>query len=294
MKGEFYLSNNTNTPKKTLKELNLLDRFLFAEAMDDPENMKILLDIILGQNTDLKHPPQTEKEKRTDPENRMIRLDVYAIDSNDTIYNTEAQSTNTLNLPKRSRFYQGVIDSRLLEPGDIDFNKMNPLYIIIVTPFDLFKKGLYRYTFRMKCEEMSGIGLGDAATRIFLNTHGTHPELVSPELIEFLNYMEHTTDEVAASCESPRIKQMHERIQSIRNNEQIGVKYMQQWEEKILEQKENQEIGRREGRQEGLVAGQEKINLLISKLSSLGRTDDIIRSASDPAFQQQLLDEFHL
>ena len=65
---------------------------------------------------------------------------------------------------------------------------------------------------------------------------------------------------------------------------------MQQWEEKILEQKENQEIGRREG----LVAGQEKINLLISKLSSLGRTDDIIRSASDPAFQQQLLDEFHL
>ena len=106
--------------------------------------------------------------------------------------------------------------------------------------------------------------------------------------------MEHTTDEVAASCESPRIKQMHERIQAIRNNEQIGVKYMQQWEEKILEQKENQEIGRREGRQEGLVAGQEKINLLISKLSSLGRTDDIIRSASDPVFQQQLLDEFHL
>lgn len=98
--------------------------------------------------------------------------------------------------------------------------------------------------------------------------------------------MEHTTDEVATACESPRIKQMHERIQAIRNNEQIGVKYMQQWEEKILEQKENLEIGRQEG--------QKKINLLISKLSSLGRTDDIIRSASDPAFQQQLLDEFHL
>ena len=65
---------------------------------------------------------------------------------------------------------------------------------------------------------------------------------------------------------------------------------MQQWEEKILEQKENQEIGREIGRQEE----RKKLNLLITKLSSIGRTDDIIKAASDPEFQQQLLEEFHL
>ena len=32
---------------KDLKELNLLDRFLFAEAMEDPENMRDVLEIIL-------------------------------------------------------------------------------------------------------------------------------------------------------------------------------------------------------------------------------------------------------
>ena len=48
--------------RKSLKELNLLDKFLFDEAMDDPENVKTMLDIILSQNTNLKHPPQTEKE----------------------------------------------------------------------------------------------------------------------------------------------------------------------------------------------------------------------------------------
>ena len=47
--------------RKSLKELNLLDKFLFDEAMDDPENVKTMLDIILSQNTNLKHPPQTEK-----------------------------------------------------------------------------------------------------------------------------------------------------------------------------------------------------------------------------------------
>ena len=43
--------------KRKLKDLNLLDKFLFDEAMEDEENMKTLLDIILGQNTHLKQPP---------------------------------------------------------------------------------------------------------------------------------------------------------------------------------------------------------------------------------------------
>ena len=41
--------------RKSLKELNLLDKFLFDEAMDDPENVKTMLDIIL-LNTRGKHP----------------------------------------------------------------------------------------------------------------------------------------------------------------------------------------------------------------------------------------------
>ena len=34
---------------KSLKDLTLLNRFLFAEAMDDPVNMRNLLEIILGR-----------------------------------------------------------------------------------------------------------------------------------------------------------------------------------------------------------------------------------------------------
>ena len=49
---------------KTLKDLNLLDRFLFAEAADDPEFMELVLEIILGKEIVLKHLPQTEKENR--------------------------------------------------------------------------------------------------------------------------------------------------------------------------------------------------------------------------------------
>ena len=37
----------------------------------------------------------------------------------DVIYEVEAQKENTHNLPKRSRLYQGIIDSKLLLPGGI-------------------------------------------------------------------------------------------------------------------------------------------------------------------------------
>ncbi len=223
---------------KQLKDLNLLDRFLFAEAMDDPENMKILLDIILGQDTLLKALPQTEKETRTSPMNRFIRLDVYSMGMDETIYETEVQKENTKNLPCRSRLYQGMIDSKLLQPGSVDFNEMNQVFIIIIMPFDLFGHGLYRYTYRMMCEEVPGLSLDDGATRIFLNTHGTNPEGVSSELIELLRYMEASTDETSRVCQSERIHRLNDRINSIKSSEEIGVKFMQEWEERILEKQE--------------------------------------------------------
>ena len=230
--------------KKSLKELNLLDKFLFDEAMDDPENVKTMLDIILSQNTNLKHPPQTEKEQRRSTDNRQIRLDVYAVD--DVIYEVEAQKENTHNLPKRSRLYQGIIDSKLLPPGVVDFNLLNEVLIVLIMPFDLFGYGLYRYTFHMRCEEVPELKLNDGATRIFLNTRGKHPELVSPELIELLKYMERSTDEVSRECKSKRIQEMHRRVCRIKASEKTEGKYMQAWEEKLLErQKEKRELLRK-------------------------------------------------
>ena len=262
--------------RKSLKELNLLDKFLFDEAMDDPENIKTMLDIILSQNTNLKHPPQTEKEQRTSTDNRQIRLDVYAIDEDDVIYEVEAQKENTHNLPKRSRLYQGIIDSKLLPPGIIDFNLLNEVLIVLIMPFDLFGYGLYRYTFQMKCEEVPELKLDDGATRIFLNTKGKHPELVSPELIELLKYMEHSTDEVSEVCKSERIQKMHRRICQIKASEKTEVKYMQSWEEKILI--------KQEGIAEGERIALERINRLNQKLIEQGRFDDLTKAVSDSVY----------
>lgn len=69
---------------KPLAELTLLDRFLFACAMEDPETLRLVLSIILEKEIDLAAPPQSEKELRTAPWLRSIRLDVYAMDEEDS------------------------------------------------------------------------------------------------------------------------------------------------------------------------------------------------------------------
>lgn len=280
--------------KRTLKDLNLMDKFLFDEAMEDKDNMKTLLDIVLGQDTHLKYPPQTEKEFRNSKENRQIRLDVYAIDEDDVVYDTEPQKQNTKNLPKRSRLYQGLIDSNLLPPGSIDFNALNTVIIIMIMPFDLFGYELYQYTFRMKCEEISELELEDGATRIFLNSHGKHPEFVNPELIELLEYMEKSTDTVAKKCESKRIHQMHERITKLKSSKEMEIKYMQKWEEKEIERQEAYAEGERIGEKRGRTEGETRINKLTKYLLEQERTEDLKKAVSDAAYQAKLLKELGL
>ncbi|MCQ4637631.1 Rpn family recombination-promoting nuclease/putative transposase [Anaerovorax odorimutans] len=258
--------------KKELKDLNLLDRFLFAEAVEDPEILQDMLEIILGKDIVLKHLPQTEKEGRRAAWSRQIRMDVWAMDENEAIYDTEVQKKNTHNLPRRTRLYNGLIDSKLLESGDIEYNKMNDVYIIMIMPFDLFGKGLYRYTFRMTCKEAPGLELDDGATRIFLNTRGIDPAGVSEELIALLRYFEDTSKKVAESSSSGKILKMQKKIEQIRSSEEIGVKYMNAYEERLLELQEAREEGLKEGREKGLQEGQKKASKAMAiELKKLGR-----------------------
>lgn len=239
--------------KKSLQDLTLLDRFLFAEVMEDPKTFENILSIILGEDISIKGRPQSEHESRTSPLKRQVRLDVWAEDEADAVYNVEAQKENTKNLPHRSRFYQSLIDSKLLDPGEVDFSNMKDCYSIIIAPFDLFGKGLYQYTFQMTCTE-TGQPLEDGATRIFLNTHGKNSKDISSELRELLYYMEHTTEEI--SCSTSRLQQIKNHVNVVKSSEEIGVKYMQEWEEKILEKRKARAEGLAEGRAEGRAEGE--------------------------------------
>ena len=230
-----------------LQELNLTSRFLFDEVLEDPQIHQDVLGIIFQRDIPLLEKNETEKELRVSPLLRSIRMDVFSMDEEKAVYNTEMQQKRRADLAKRSRYYQSLVDAGLLEPGVPDYNRLNTSYIIMIMPFDLFGYKKYVYTFRARCEEEPECLLEDGATRIFLNTRGENDDEVPRELAEFLHYLEETTDERAASTNSQRIKRIHRRVRKVRLSEEVGVKYMQAWEEKYYEREEGKEEGREEG-----------------------------------------------
>ncbi len=163
--------------------------------------------------------------------------------------------------------------------GEVDFNRLSDLYIILIAPFDLFGKGLCRYTFRMRCDESRDLELGDGAVRIFLNTRGTDREGISGELAELLEYIEHTNEK--KRVKSPRIEKLKNNVEKIKQSGEVSVRYMQAWEEKIYDRMEGIAIGRerglREGRENGLREGrQEMLMSLIRKKLAKGKTPEEI------------------
>ena len=226
-----------------LQELNLTSRFLFDEVLEDPQIHQDVLGIIFQRDIPLLEKNETEKELRVSPLLRSIRMDVFSMDEEKAVYNTEMQQKRRADLAKRSRYYRSLVDAGLLEPGVPDYNRLNTSYIIMIMPFDLFGYKKYVYTFRARCEEEPECLLEDGATRIFLNTRGENDEEVPRELAEFLHYLEETTDERAASTDSQRIKRIHRRVRKVRLSEEVGVKYMQAWEERYYEREEGKEEG---------------------------------------------------
>ena len=246
------MANNVVTK---LEELNLMDKFLFDETMEDTEAYQATVSILLENEIELLDKPETEKELRVSPQLRQVRLDVVSMDRDGKLYYAEMQQKNTGNLRKRSRYYQAQLDVSLLEPSSTDFNLLNDSCFILIAPFDLFGKGLYRYTFEGVCRECPDLKLEDGATRIFINTKGTNRQEFSQEFLDFMEYITATTDAVAEETQSGKIKLIHEKVRKIKISEKMGVKFMQKWEEIAYARDEGHAEGYATGHSEGLSEG---------------------------------------
>ena len=100
--------------------------------------------------------------------------------------------------------------------------------------------------------------LHDGATRIFLNTHGTDAEGVSEDLIQLLRYFEQTTEENAAASHSQKIEKLQKRVEEIKKNEKVGIRYMNAFEEKMWERREGEMIGEKRGKKIGERIGEKR------------------------------------
>ena len=234
---------------KKYEELELRDDFMFSRIMSNPKFVKPLLETILGVKIRKIVYPQTQKTIDLSLQAKGIRLDVYVEDDQNTVFNLEMQTSDGANLPKRMRYYQGMIDLNILDKGQ-DYTTLKKSYVIFICTFDPFGEGRHIYTFCNTCQENTALTLDDDAVKIILSTKGTMDD-VSPEMQRILDYID------GKGASDKFTEELEEAVCSARQNERWRLDYMTleyEYRQRYLEGKEE---GRAEGREEGLRKGEE-------------------------------------
>ena len=265
--------------QRSWEELSISNDFLFGKVMQNPELCKELLQRILP-DLDIDHVeyPELQKSIEQDRDAKSVRLDVYVKDEKAVVYDIEMQVSDTKELPKRSRYYQSMIDLQLIDKGQY-YNELNRSYVIFICPFDAFGKGRHIYTFENICKEDGSISMGDEAVKIFLNAKGTMDD-VSKELKAFLDYV------AGKKPVDSYVEKLEEAVKEAKKNREWRHEYMTL----LMRDQENQEIGEKRGEKNG----EKKMAKLIMLLNEDGRLSDIIRVSQDEEYRQELYEEYHI
>jgi len=130
-----------NSKRKTFEELSLMDGFLFDAATEKDENAITIAKTIIERATGRKVNNlivQSQKElKGVSIDNHGIRMDVFTMevdtiaDANEItcVYDIEPNDYKDSNIARRNRYYQSLIDSKLLPP-DTPYSTLPDIFSI--------------------------------------------------------------------------------------------------------------------------------------------------------------------
>jgi predicted transposase/invertase (TIGR01784 family) len=244
---------------KEYRQLDFTDNFMFCKVIaNNPELCRHMLELILGKKIKKVSIKTAEKTIDVTPQAKSIRMDVYLDDDAGTVYDLEMQTTKERNLPKRLRYYQGMVDLNLIQKGE-DYDDLPETVILFICTFDFFKKGLPFYVFENRCEAMPELLLGDGAKKVFVNPDGSR-ESLSREAAGLLDYIRDgkPTDEFTSELE--------QEVKKARTHKDWEVEYMQ-WRAYEMDVNSDKKRARKEGYDQGLLYGKIQIYMQEMHLS---------------------------
>ena len=152
----------------------------------NPEICKELLEQLLQIKIDHEEYPKLQETINSYYDSKGVRLDVYVKDSK-RVFDIEIQNSVDITLPKRTRYYQSMLDIDNLLKGE-EYSELKESFIIFICQFDLFGLNLPQYTFKNICLENKELPLGDETTKIFFNSFAYDTEN-NLEISAFLKYI---------------------------------------------------------------------------------------------------------
>ncbi len=304
-------------------------QIMFAKVMEDPELCREFIERLFdGRKVKeilVREVGTVTTEATVIPGvySKYVRLDVLFEDDT-TWYNIELQAAFQKELPQRGRYYSAVLDVTHLEPGK-PYGDLKPSYVIFLCLFDYYGLGEAVYTFE-RYDRKNCLPCGDGSYIIIINTKCPEdkvPESLRP-LFHYINTQEVDPEDSFVQTIHDRVllyqgdkevafnmtleeEYLREMTKAARKGHEDGLaegheKGLAEGREKGLAEghekglAEGHQKGLAEGREKGLTEGraemQERLNKLNLRMLELGRVDDLQRSFTDAAYQQQLLEEF--
>ena len=213
------------TPLEKWERMTLADNFIFCKVMEEnPEVCKELLEMLLDIKIDRIETPKSEYFIKVTEPSHGIRFDVYVKDFQGRKFDIEIQTANFSELPKRARYYQGVMDVNEVFSGE-NYTILEESYVIFLCLGDVFGKGLPIYSFENICMEDSRIKLGDKTHKIFFNAK-MYDKMPSENLRSFFMFL------CGKKSESSFTDRLPELVNRIKMNAKWRQNYMT-WEQEM-------------------------------------------------------------
>ena len=287
--------------RKTLEELDLLDDFLFNAMLTYPDTGEAFIRKLLETLFDRKFPHLKIHPQKTfiglNTGLRGARLDVYieedgSVQIHDeaipTVYDVEPDhnkdAAQIKAFPKRARFYHAAIDRVALKSGE-NFGKLKKVYVIFICDYDPFGCDRVLYTIKNKCLEEPELPYNDDAETWVLYTRGKKGN-ISKSLRQLLSYMENTNQSNAINEDLREIQLM---VDQVKHDGEVSLQYMKSFEHDQMMYEQGHEQGRKEEQK-----NTEQERELTRHLLDDQRFDDMKHALDDPAFREQLMQEYHI
>lgn len=227
---------------KPVDELTFVDDYMFGKVMSDPVICAGVIERLLKVKVGHIEYPELQKELKPAYESKGVRFDVFVKDS-DRVFDVEIQTYTVQDLPKRSRYYQSMIDIDCLFRGQ-PYDTLPESYVIFICKDDPLGRGLPRYTFTNLCHEMQNFSLGDKTTKVLYNA-SAYDESDDEQLKAFLHFVCNN------EADDDFTRSLAESIRATIKDEVFRKEYMSV----NLHDYDIMQLGKREGREEGLEQG---------------------------------------
>ena len=287
------------------------NRYTFASVFSVPENVRPLLESVLGVSVGDIRIVEPEHSSVPTFQGRGVRMDVFVEDGKGTVYDVEMQNTNQGDLELRSRYLLSLFDRERIRRGD-DYMELGSSVVIFICDFDPIGLDDRMYVVKPTVLDRWHV-FDDGTSRVFLNARGASKDealrekLGNAHLAALLSYMDG-----GDTMGDEWVAQLDRDVRAFNADEGwrttvLGLeldynhaRHLAQKEGRARGLAEGRGAGLAEGREAGLAEGREAglaeaeriEKCLVDALSAAGRLQELPDALRDPQAKARLLKEF--